>query len=124
MVPHQVHDGLHFVGAGRDREHGILLRHDDAELAVPPVAAIKARPAAPELIAVTLLPVTLGIAAVRGLTGGGFLDPCRREELLAAPLSLLQIELAELGDILSAETQPPATGGNALRASFPNRLLD
>ena len=45
-------------------------------------------------------------------------------ELLAVPLPLLQVELAELGDVLGADAQAVAAERDALRAGLPGRVLD
>ena len=42
-----------------------------------------------------------------------------REQLLAVPLALLQVELAELGDVLGAHVQAVAAERDALRARVP-----
>ena len=114
---------MSFTPAG-DGDHRVLLGQHDAVLAERPVAAVGPVPAPPELVAVALVPVALRVAAVGRLPGGGRLDPRRGHELLALPLALLQVELAELGDVLGADAQPVAAGRDALRAGLPGRVLD
>ena len=93
-------------------------------LAERAVAAIGAVAAAPELVAVALVPVALRVAAVGGLPGGGRFDPRGGHELLALPLAFLQIQLAEPRDVLGADAQAVAAGRDALRAGLPGRVLD
>src|SRR5207244_5097254 len=98
--------------------------HHDAELAVGAVAAVSAVPAAPELVAVTLVPVALRVAAVGGLPGRRRLDPRGRDQLPAVPLAFLKVQLAEFGDVLGADAQAVAAERDALRAGAPGRVLD
>ena len=64
LVPDQIQHRLHVLHSARDGDHGILLGQDDAELAEGPVAAEGPVPATPELVAVALVPIALGVAAV------------------------------------------------------------
>ena len=96
----------------------------DAELPERPIAPIGAVAAAPELVAVALIPIALRVAAVGGLPRGGRLDPRCGDELLPVPFPLLEVELAELGDVLGADAQAVAAGRDALRAGLPGRVLD
>src|SRR5208282_6026702 len=88
------------------------------------VAAVGAMPAAPELVAVALVPVARWAAAVGGLAGGRRLDPRLGDKLLVLPLALLQVKLAETGNIPGADAQAVTAGRDALRARFPGRVLD
>src|SRR5258706_184851 len=97
--------GLHIFDAAGDGHDGVLVGHDEAILAEGAVAAIGVVPAAPELETVALIPIALRVAAVGGLFGGGHRDPFRGEQLLAIPAAVLQIKLAELGDVLGADAQ-------------------
>ena len=58
-------DGVQHTGAvGRMREaghHGVLFRDDDTELAPGTVQAVSTVGAAPHLIAVTLIPIVIGV---------------------------------------------------------------
>src|SRR5262249_58342276 len=76
-----------------------------------------------DLVAVPLVPVTLGIAAVGRLPGSRGLDPRLGHELLPVPLPLLQVELAELRNVLGADAQAVPAGRDPLRAGLPGRLL-
>ena len=124
LVPDQVQDGLHVLDAAGDGDHGVLLGQHDAVLPEGPVAAIGAVAAAPELVAVALVPVAFGIAPVGGLPRGGRLHPGRGDKLLALPLALLQVELAEPGDVLGADAQAETAGRNALGAGLPGWVFD
>jgi hypothetical protein len=66
-IPDEIHHRRHVAGAGRDRDDGVVLRKDEAELAVGAVAPVEAVAAAPELVAVALLPVARRRTAVRHL---------------------------------------------------------
>ena len=65
VLPDQVQLALHVAGLGGDGHHGVLLRHDDHELAESAVAAEGVMPAAPELVAVALQPVVLVVGPAR-----------------------------------------------------------
>ncbi len=80
--------------------------------------------AAPELVAVALLPVAVRVAAIGHLPSGGSADPGCRDQLLPLPFPLLQVELAKLGDVFGANEQPIAAEADPLRARSPRRLLD
>ena len=63
--------------------------------------------AAPELVAITLLPIRIAVqvvAAIGHLFAGGRLDPTLSNQLLPLPLTLLQIQLTKLGNILGLDT--------------------
>ena len=115
FIPDEVEDGLHVLEAASDGQHGILVGKDDAVLPKRSVAAIGPMAAAPELVTVALIPVALRVATVGGLPGSRGLDPFLGHELFPQPLALLQIELAETGDVLGADTQAIAAGRYALR---------
>ena len=89
LIPDQVQHGLHVPRSARDCDHGILLWQDDAELTECPVAAERPVATAPELVPVALVPITLRVAAIRGLAGSGRFDPRGRNELLSLPPALL-----------------------------------
>jgi hypothetical protein len=61
-------------------------------------------------VAVALGPVAahfgVGFLVVGDLLAGGHLDPLFGNDLLAVPFALLEVELAELGDVLGLEEQP------------------
>src|SRR5262245_66184107 len=80
--------------------------------------------AAPELVAVALVPVALGVAAVRRLARRGRLDPGLGQELLALPLPLLKVNLTETGDVLGADAEPVSAEADPLRADAPGWVLD
>src|SRR5690242_6857616 len=109
LLPYEVQHALHVPSATGDSDNSILVRHDNAKLPKRPVTAIAPVPAAPELVAVPLIPIAGGIAAVGSLDRGGSIDPFRRNKLFAVPLAVLQIKLAELRDILSTNVQPRTT---------------
>ncbi len=124
VLPHQVQHRLHVAHAAGDGDDGVLLGHHDAVLAEGPVAAVDAVAAAPELVAVALVPVARRVAAVRDLARGGRRHPLGGQEALAAPLALLQVELAEAGDVLGRHRQAEPAEGNALRGRVPRRVAD
>jgi len=68
----------------------------------------------PELVPVALVPL-----AVAGLLGavraGGFLDPALRQQPAALPHPVVQVELAEAGDVLGCQEQPETAGVDARR---------
>ena len=51
-------------------------------------------------------------------------DPRLRHQLLALPLPLLEVQLAEAGDVFGTHVQPEAAERNALLAGVPGRILD
>ena len=73
MVPDQVQFALHVADLSGNRNHGVLLRHDDHVLAEGAVAAEGMVPAAPELVAIALEPVVLVVRTAGG-GGQGLLD--------------------------------------------------
>src|SRR5262249_42782094 len=124
LVPDQVEHRLHILHAAGDRDHGVLFGEDEAILSERAVAAVGAMAAAPELVAVALVPVVLGVAAVRSLPRRGRLAPGLGHELFPLPLPLLEVELAEPGDVLGADAEPVAAEADTLRADAPGRVLD
>ncbi len=64
MPPDRLQYGLHIVQSACNGNHGILIRHNDAELAKGTVSTIGVMPAAPELIAVSPAPVAPGILSI------------------------------------------------------------
>src|SRR5205823_781056 len=89
-----------------------------------PVAPVGAVAAAPELVAVALVPIALRIAPVGGLPGGRRFDPRRGHELLPVPPALLKVELAEFRNVLGADAQAIPAGRDALGAGLPRRAVD
>ena len=124
VLPHQVHHAAHVLRAAGDRDDRVLLGHHDAELAERAVAAVDAVAAAPELVAVALLPVALRVAAVRHLARRGRLDPRGGQQLPPLPLALLQVELAEARDVLGPHAQAEAAERHPLLVGVPGRVLD
>src|SRR6185295_3378344 len=94
------------------------------ELAEGPVAPIEAVTAAPELIAVTLLPVAGRAATVRDLARGGRGNPGRRHQRLPAPLPLAEIELAEAGNVFGRHLEPIAAERDPVAALLPGGVPD
>src|SRR5262249_1170658 len=123
-IPDQVEHRLHILHAAGNGDDGVLLGQDDAVLPERAVAAESAVTTAPELVAVTLVPVASRTAAVRGLTCGGCLDPVRGNEDLVVPLPFLQVELTEPRDVFGADAQPVTTEADALGARPPRRVFD
>src|SRR5207237_5875079 len=101
---------LHIIDAAGDGDDRIMLGHNEAILAKRAIAAIGAVAAAPELIAVALIPIAFRVAAVGSLSRCGRLNPRLRHELLALPLSFLQIKLAELRDVFGANAEAKSAG--------------
>src|SRR5262249_17787317 len=64
FVPDQVQNRLHVLDATGDGDHRILLGQDDAVLPECAIAPVGTMARAPELVAVTLVPITLRIATV------------------------------------------------------------
>src|SRR5690606_22606588 len=87
-------------------------------------APVRAVAGPPELVAVALLPVAPGVAAVRGLEPRRRLDPRLGDELAAVPAPFLEVELPELGDVLGPHAQAVAAEGDPLRALAPVRVVD
>src|SRR5262249_52061282 len=109
---------------GGDGDDGVLVWGHDAVLPERPVAPVGPVPAPPELVPVPLVPVAPRVTPVGRLPGRRGPDPPPRHPLPALPLPFLEVELAELGDVLGPDAQTVATGRNALRARLPGRLLD
>src|SRR5262249_42732746 len=84
--------------------------------------------AAPELKAVALLPIDADLRMrfllVGDLLARRLVDPLLRDQLLTVPLTSLQVELAELGDILRAELEAETSERVALGAGSPLGLLN
>ena len=121
VFPDSIEFSLHVAGIGCYGHNDVLIGHHDYELAACSVRTEGVVPASPELEAVSFDPVRadfgMSFVLVRDLFGGGLLDPFAGNKLLAIPLPLLQIELAQLGDGFSTkvETLPPK--------EFPSGLL-
>src|ERR1035437_3036748 len=107
FIPDGIHFTLEVAGIGRDGNHRILVAYHGAELATGTVTAKRIMGATPELKAISLLPINgdlgVGILVIRDLLARGLFDPFFRDQLLALPLSLLQIKLAELRDVFRAK---------------------
>ena len=126
--PRRRHDDADVVGAGGHRQDGVELGHDDAELAERTVAAVRrcggtARtgsrsPAASRSRSWSGIPGRWDLLARR------LLDPFLRDQLLAVPFALLQVELAELGEVFGAEVEAAAAERVALGAAVPAGVLD
>ena len=132
MFPDQVDLALHIANVCGSDDHGILLGHEDDVLTVRSVGTHAVVTAAPHLIAVALQPVAIlhlhrlchflgGFAcgAALDVLRGSVLNPAGGQELLALPLSLLQQELAHLGQIFGLHEEAPSSGVDALRALIP-----
>src|SRR6185369_4715405 len=76
----------------------------------------------PKLVAVTLLKIFQRITAGRSLPSCRDFHPGSEYELPPIPTAFLQIELAELGDVFSAQLKAIPAEGNALEVSAPNWL--
>lgn len=124
VIPDEVEDGLHIGESGGDGDDGVVLREDDAVLAEGAVGAVGVVAALPELVAIALVPVAIGVAAVGGLEGGGGVDVGFWEELFAVPGSVLEIELTEGGDVFGADAEAVAADGDSLGVGFPGGVLD
>src|SRR5690606_19265215 len=126
MLPDQIELSLHVAGVGGHHDDDVLLRHHQAELAILAVAAIGAVPRAPELKAVALRPGggfdRVRILLVLSLLAPRLADPLRRDDLLAVPLALLQVTLADLRDVFGLDVQAVPADRNPLRAFVPPRL--
>src|SRR5262249_35320820 len=114
----------HVTDAARDRNHGVLLWNHDAVLAEGAVAAKRVVAAAPELVAVALVPVASRGRPVRGLSSSRFFDPSSGNKLLPVPSTLLQVQLSKSGDFLGPRHETIGTGGDALGAGHPARLFE
>src|SRR5438132_1610470 len=100
MFPDQIEDGLQIPNTTGDGDVRIFVRQDEAELTKGAVAAIAIMLATPKLIAIALLPIDVGAGVIARLFGGRRSYPFAGDQLLALPISLLQIELAEVGNIV------------------------
>src|SRR5262249_19613337 len=67
FIPDEVQNRLHVSDAAGDSHYRVLLGHDDAELSEGAVASVGAMTRPPELVAVSLIPVTVGVAAIGSL---------------------------------------------------------
>ncbi|MNE79281.1 hypothetical protein D3C80_1757480 [compost metagenome] len=54
QFPYRIHYLLQLICAAGNRDDGILLRHNDTELAKSPVAPVNVMPASPELVTIAL----------------------------------------------------------------------
>ena len=122
--PHGVQHRLHRLGAGGHGDHRVLLGQDDAELPEGAIAAV-AVPGHPELEAVALAPVGV-VLLVRGvdLPGRRLRDVALRQQLDVVPAAALQVQLAELGDVLGAGEQAAEALLPAGRPGQPADLAD
>ena len=117
-----------FAGHHNDR---VLFGQDDGILPKGAVTPEGLMLAAPELVTVTLEPVVrlfgprwfCGIGLLN-LERGGFPHPFGGQELLAVPLALLQVELAELRQAFGRDAQTPATRIDAERTGLPGHARD
>src|SRR5690606_25973992 len=100
LLPQEVHDRLHVAHAAGDRHDSVVLGKNDAVLAKSTVSTVQAVTCPPELETIALVPVARGLASVGGLPRGRHLDPGCRQQPPSLPLSLLQVEEAELRDVL------------------------
>ena len=132
VFPDQVDLALHIANVGGGDDHGIFLGHEDDVLTVCSVGTHAVVTAAPHLITVALQPVAIlhlhclchilgGFAcgAALDVLGGSILNPAGWQELLALPLSLLQQELAHLGQIFGLQEEAPSSSVDALRTLIP-----
>src|SRR5262249_7176311 len=103
---------------------GVLIRHHDAELAERAVSPVAVISTSPELIAVALIPIALGIAAVGDLLGSRHLNPVARHQLLAVPLAALQVQLSELGNVFRPTPQTVPAERDPLRARSPSGIFN
>src|ERR1044072_3515769 len=142
MLPNIVQQPWHVRGMAGDNDDEIPTRYDDAELSVGSVAAICAVPAAPQLVAVAVVPIAADIQTIdcllqrlclspNDVPGRGRLpgparriDPLLRQELTTFPLPPLQIELAEFRHRFRREAQTPATHIDTSGAAFPMLLAN
>jgi hypothetical protein len=125
VIPDGVHLALEVAGVGGVNNHRVLVGNDDAELATRAVAAKGIVGAAPELEAVTLLPVDadfgMRFLIVGNLLAGCLFNPFLRNQLLAVPLSFLQVELAKFGDVFGADSALVAHSGLSIPSGSNNR---
>src|SRR5947209_5600218 len=97
MFPNQVQFALHTGAFAGDRNNSVLFRQDNGELSESSVSAKSIVPAAPELVAVALVPIAFALqflqlgAGLLDFEAGGFLDPIGRNKLLSVPNTFLQI---------------------------------
>src|SRR6185503_4567864 len=98
-------------------------RQHEHVLAERAVAAISVA-RAPELIAVSLIPVAGWTGPIGRLPSCGFVHPCRGENLHAVPLTVIEIKQSEPGDVLRAHVEPVGAGADSLRTRHPGRPLD
>ncbi len=102
--PHLVEHALHVRALRGHRHHRVRLGQDQRELAVRAGGAVP-MPADPELEAVPLPPVRIGIGGGH-LRPGGLGDPLGRQQLFALPDAVVQVELSQLGDGLGGRVEP------------------
>ena len=122
--PDQVQHLLHVAEAGGDGDDHILIGHHDAVLAERAIAAIRIVTAAPELVAVSLRPVDVFIFRIVAVHARRFGHPFAGNDLLLIPDAALQIQLAEMGDVLGRDVQTPAAHVDAARVVVPDWIRD
>ena len=123
-VPDEVENVPDLRRARGNGDDGVLLGHDEGELAAGAGGPIGPVAVTPELVSVSLVPGAVGIAAVGGLPAGGLLHPLGGQQLFALPLAPLQIQLPEAGDRLRRDAQPESAVRDALGIGAPGRLHD
>src|SRR6186997_1921092 len=89
VFPYKVHDRTHICGTGCDGQYSILCRKYDTVLSKRTITTVETIPAHPELVAVSLFPITFGITSIGDLLFCCIFYPCRWKELLSVPLALL-----------------------------------
>ena len=118
--PDVVQNLLHIsYEAGQD-QNGVLLREGDHVLTVCPVKAEAAMLAAPDLIAVALLPVgAVAGGGVINLSRGCLPDPFLRKNAFSIENAVVQIKKAQLGDVFRTDVDSPAAAADPLRRAVP-----
>src|SRR5204863_2823263 len=88
--------------------------------AVSPIAMTRL----PELIPVSLIPVTVWRRAIRRLKLRCLGDPLRGNQLASVPHALLQVELTQTCDFLCAHAEPDSTECDAVQTRHPRWILE
>ena len=102
LVPDDIEDALEIADATGGSHNQLAGGVDDAELPEGAIAAEGMVPATPELEAVALFPVGFLVHVIADLFAGSHGDPFGGDDLLALPLALLEVQLAEFGNVFGA----------------------
>src|SRR5579884_590802 len=124
MFPDCIQNTLHIVRSARHGKNCIVLRHDNAKLPKRTISAIDIMSAAPELEAIALIPIVVGIVSIGYMLSGGLFYPRFRHDSLPVPYPTLQIELTKFREIHRSQSQSSPAQIDALLIRLPQWLIN